>query len=231
LSVYPVFGWRGFMMLRQFVFGVSWTLVLASLVASSATNCSELAADDAVATEVEDADADAGHGDAKHAETGVPIGFKLDLALWSLIVFLIFLFVLKKTAWGPMIEGLDKRESGIRAAIAEAEEGQRKSQALLADYEEKLRGAEQTVAEMVAEAKRDAERTSQDIVAKAQAEVESMRERAKEEIGRAKDSALAEVFESVNSRIALATEHVLGRAISGDDQERLVEEALAEIGA
>jgi F-type H+-transporting ATPase subunit b len=227
LSVHliPFFGWRGFMKLRPLVFGVARALVLASLVACSATTCSELVADDdAVAAEME-------HGDAEHGETGVPIGFKLDLALWSLIVFLIFLFVLKKTAWGPMIQGLDKRESGIRAAIAEAEEGQRKSQALLADYEEKLRGAEQTVAEMVAEAKRDAERTSQDIVAKAQAEVESMRERAKEEIGRAKDSALAEVFESVNSRIALATEHVLGRAMSGDDQERLVEEALAEIGA
>jgi F-type H+-transporting ATPase subunit b len=241
LSVHliPFFGWRGFMKLRPLVFGVARALVLASLVACSATTCSELVADDAVAAEMEHGDAehgdaehgDAEHGDAEHGETGVPIGFKLDLALWSLIVFLIFLFVLKKTAWGPMIQGLDKRESGIRAAIAEAEEGQRKSQALLADYEEKLRGAEQTVAEMVAEAKRDAERTSQDIVAKAQAEVESMRERAKEEIGRAKDSALAEVFESVNSRIALATEHVLGRAMSGDDQERLVEEALAEIGA
>jgi F-type H+-transporting ATPase subunit b len=231
LSVHliPFFGWRGFMKLRPLVFGVARALVLASLVACSATTCSELVADDAVAAEMEHGDAE--HGETEHGETGVPIGFKLDLALWSLIVFLIFLFVLKKTAWGPMIQGLDKRESGIRAAIAEAEEGQRKSQALLADYEEKLRGAEQTVAEMVAEAKRDAERTSQDIVAKAQAEVESMRERAKEEIGRAKDSALAEVFESVNSRIALATEHVLGRAMSGDDQERLVEEALAEIGA
>ena len=232
------------MKLRPLVFGVARALVLASLVACSATTCSELVADDAVAAEMEHGDTEHGetehgetehgeteHGETEHGETGVPIGFKLDLALWSLIVFLIFLVVLKKTAWGPMIQGLDKRESGIRAAIAEAEEGQRKSQALLADYEEKLRGAEQTVAEMVAEAKRDAERTSQDIVAKAQAEVESMRERAKEEIGRAKDSALAEVFESVNSRIALATEHVLGRAMGGDDQERLVEEALAEIGA
>ena len=155
--------------------------------------------------------------------------FKADLALWSLIVFVIFLFVLKKAAWGPMIAGLDKREAGIRSAIAEAEENQRKSQAMLAEYEEKLRGAEQTVAEMVAEAKRDAERTSQDIVAKAQAEVEAMRDRAKEDIAQAKDTALAEVFTSVNSQVAAATEHVLGRALSDDDQDRLIQEALAEI--
>lgn len=180
------------------------------------------------AAEAESQDSADAHG--AH-ETGLPMNFKSDLALWSLITFVIFLIVMKKMAWAPMIDGLDKRESGIRAAIAQAEDNQRKSQALLAEYEGKLRDAEQTVAEMVAEAKRDAERTSQDIVAKAQSDVDSMRQRATDEIGRAKDSALADVFESVNSRIALATEHVLGRAMSGDDQERLVEEALAEIGA
>ncbi|MCH2131685.1 MAG: F0F1 ATP synthase subunit B [Pirellulaceae bacterium] len=228
------------MMLRQFGFGVYGAIVLASVVACSAASWSRLVADDTVAAERQDAghgdaghgDAghgDAGHGDAGHGETGVPISFKADLALWSLIVFLIFLFVLKKTAWGPMIQGLDKRESGIRAAIAEAEEDRRKSQAALADYEEKLRGAEQTVAEMLAEAKRDAERTSQDIVAKAQADVESMRERAKEDIGRAKDAALAEVFSTVNGQVALATEHVLGRALNDGDQERLIQEALSGI--
>ena len=175
----------------------------------------------------------ADHGDGHGAghETGLPLSFKSDLALWSLITFVIFLFVMKKMAWGPLIAGLDQREAGIRAAIAEAEENQRKSQAMLAEYEEKLRGAEQTVAEMVAEAKRDAERTSQDIVAKAQADVDSMRERAKEDIAQAKDTALAEVFSSVNSQVASATEHVLGRALSDEDQDRLIQEALSEISA
>lgn len=173
-----------------------------------------------------------GHGDEHGGghETGVP-GWKTDLALWSLVTFVCFLFVLKKAAWGPLISGLDKREAGIRAAIAEAEDNQRKSQAMLAEYEEKLRSAEQTVAEMVAEAKRDAERTSQDIVATAQADVEAMRERAKEDIAQAKDKALAEVFGSINYQVAAATERVLGRALSSDDQDRLIQEALTEISS
>ena len=162
---------------------------------------------------------------------GVPISFERDLALWSLIVFVVFLFVLKKTAWGPLIAALDQRESGIRAAIAEAEENQRKSQALLAEYEDRLRDAERTVAAMMAEAKSDAERTGQEIVAKAQAEVEAMKARAKDEIEQARDAALMQLFDAVHSRIALATERVLGRAVSGEDQERLIEEALSEIGS
>ena len=168
-------------------------------------------------------------GNDDHVEGGVPISFQADLALWSLIVFVLLLFVLAKGAWGPMIEGLDKREAGIRSAIADAHENQRKSQAMLAEYEEKLRTAEQTVAEMVAEAKRDAERTSIDIVAKAEADVEATRARATADIRQAKDTALSEVFASVNTQVAAATERVLGRALSDDDQERLIQEALAEI--
>ena len=82
---------------------------------------------------------------------------------------------------------------------------------------------------MVAEAKRDAERTSQDIVAKAQADVNSLRDRATDEIAQAKDTALTEVFRTVNEQVAAATERVLGRALSNEDQERLIQDALAEI--
>ena len=167
---------------------------------------------------------------APHAENGPPMEFTADLALWSAVVFVLFLFVLKKFAWGPMIEGLDKRESGIRQAIADAEDNRRKSQALLGEYEQKLKNAEQTVQQMVAEAKRDAERTGQDLVASARKEVQLIRDRATDDIQQAKDTALAEVFASVNSQVIRATEHVLGRALNDADQDRYVEEALAGVG-
>jgi F-type H+-transporting ATPase subunit b len=159
-----------------------------------------------------------------------PLSWQTDLAVFSLITFVLLLFVLRKVAWGPLIEGLDKREEGIRQAIAEAEESRRKAQALLADYEAKLQAAQQTVAEMIAEAKRDAERTSKDILAKAESDVDAIRVRATDEIAQAKDTALAEVFSSVNRQVVLATEHVLGRALSDGDQERLINEALQEVG-
>ncbi len=179
----------------------------------------------------DDAHAKKDHPETGHAESGVPIGFQSDLALWSLIVFVLFLIVLKKFAWAPMIEGLDKREAGILKAISDAEDGRRKSQALLAEYDQKLKAAEQTVQAMVAEARRDAERTSQDLKADAQREVEAIRDRAKDDIRQAKDTALSEVFTQMNSQILRATEHVLGRALQDVDQDRLVGEALAKISS
>ena len=163
------------------------------------------------------------------AEGGAPITFTRDLALWSLIVFVLFLVVLKKFAWAPMIEGLDKREAGILKAISDAEDNRRKAQALLAEYDQRLKAAERTVQEMVAEARRDAERTSQDLIATAQREVGAIRDRAKEDIRQAKNTALSEVFSQINSQVLQATEHVLGRALQDGDQDRLVNQALAEI--
>jgi F-type H+-transporting ATPase subunit b len=186
-------------------------------------------ADAADASTAEAEDHTGAHGDDHGHPSGVPLGFKDDLALFSLITFVLFIAVLGKFAWGPMIQGLDKRELGIQKAIDDAEEGRRKAQAMLAEYEQKLKAAEQTVQAMVAEARRDAERTSQDLIANAQREVSLIRDRAKDDIRQATDTALAEVFTQINSQVVLATEHVLGRALDEADQDRLIGQALAEI--
>lgn len=169
--------------------------------------------------------------DAAHAEgdQGVPVGFKGDLALWSLVTFLVFLFVLKKLAWTPMIHGLDKREEGLRQQAAESQQALDKANALLADHEARLAATHDEVKEIIAEARRDAERTGQDIVSAAQSEAEAARNRAVEEVGRAKDVALKELFDAMSGQVAGATEHVLGRALNDSDQDRLIDDALKQV--
>ena len=50
--------------------------------------------------------------------------WKSDLAIWTAVVFLVLLAILWKFAWGPIAEGLDKREQEIADQIAEAERSQ-----------------------------------------------------------------------------------------------------------
>src|SRR5205807_135020 len=45
---------------------------------------------------------------------------RVDLGIWTIVVFLGLFFILKKYAWGPMIEGLQKREERIKGALEEA---------------------------------------------------------------------------------------------------------------
>lgn len=176
-----------------------------------------------------DAAAENGTEEAHDDHTGAPIGWDRDLVLWSIITFVLFLTVLKKLAWGPLISGLDDRESKYRKLLADAQQDRDKAVALLAGYDEKLKSAQSEVDEIIAEARRDAERTKTDIVATANNEAEATRKRALDDIERAKDQAISEMFDHVRSNVVAATENILGRSLNDEDHQRMVDEALAEV--
>ena len=154
-----------------------------------------------------------------------------DLAVWSLVTFVAYILVLKKAAWGPLIQGLDTREGRMKQQLADAEAARVKAEAMLAEHAKKLDKVQDEVKEILAEARRDAEHTKQDIVAAANKEAEATRKRAIHDIEQARDVAMKELFDFVSGKVIVATEQVLGRALSNDDQSRLVQEALTQIGS
>lgn len=173
-----------------------------------------------------------GHAAAEegdHSKPTPPMNFQSDLALWSAVTFLVFLFVLKKLAWQPLNAALDQREARIRQDLNDAEAARHKAEAMLREHEAKLAKVQEEVKEILAEARRDAEHTKQEIVATAQREAEATRQRALTDIHHAKDVAISELFDFVSANVLQATERVLQRSLTGDDQERLVREALSEL--
>ena len=175
-----------------------------------------------------DGHADAAHGDAHGGTPPGPIEWKTDLALWTLIVFGIFVVILKVGAWGPLSNALNAREHKIKSDISHAEESRIKAEKMLAEYQTKLAAAQEEVLKVLAEARNDAEHTRKEIMAQTEKEVSAMKERALLEIGRTKDQALEELFNHMAGAVANATERVLGRALTDADQDRLISDTLAE---
>jgi len=171
-------------------------------------------------------------GHAEHiGEKGVnkdPSAISGDLVIWTMVVFVTLLVALRKFAWTPIITALDKREESIRQDIASAEDARVNAEKMLAEHEQKLAAVQDEVREIIAEAKRDAEGAKQDIMAQAQSEAENTKRRAVEDIEHARDVALRELFDSMAGQVAGATEYVLGRSLSGEDQDRLIDEALSQ---
>jgi F-type H+-transporting ATPase subunit b len=168
-----------------------------------------------------------GDNDA-HEAKGVPLDFKRDLAFWSGVTFVIFLFVLARFAWKPLIAALDQREGKIRGDISAAESARLKAEQLLAEHAKRMAQVHDEVREALAEARRDAERLKQEIVGVAQKEAQAAKDRAVHEISRARDGALKDLFDVMGSEVAQATRHVLGRTVNAADQDRFIEEALAQ---
>ena len=175
------------------------------------------------------------HGEGEHHEGahsgGSPLAYKPDLAIFSLIIFLLFLAALWKICWQPLMDGLNTRESNIRGAVDAANTARDEAAALLAEHKKKMSGVEAEVKEIIAEARRDAETTKADIVAKATEEADALRERSLVDIERAKQQALVELASREQDLVVSATEQVLGRTIDDNDRQRLVDEALGQFAS
>ena len=164
-------------------------------------------------------------------EAGVnkqPEEFRTDLAIFSAIVFGILAAGLYYTAWPKILGALAAREEGIRKAIADAEDAKVQATAFMKEHKGRLEAVENTVKDILAEARRDAEHTKLDITKLAEVEAEAIKNRAIAEINRAKDQALDELFSTLAHQVSKATEQVVGRALTGADQERLIQEAVGQ---
>jgi F-type H+-transporting ATPase subunit b len=169
-----------------------------------------------------------GHGDDVNVS---PIEFRGDLAIWSFCVFVLLMVVLGKFAWGPISEGLDKREQSIAANIAAAEKAAADAKAMIKQYEQKLAGAQNEVRAIIEEARRDGERTMQELTAKGQAEAQAARDRLLRDVETAKGQALKELAE-LSTTLAVELAGKLVRAqLKREDHTALISDALDKFRA
>ncbi|MDG2468546.1 MAG: F0F1 ATP synthase subunit B [Pirellulaceae bacterium] len=149
-----------------------------------------------------------------------------DLALFTLLLFIVFITVLSYFAWKPIMSALDEREKSVSDKIDSAEANADRMERLKVEYEEKLAAAAEDAAQMIAEAKKDALLVKDKILADAGAEADRQRERAIADIQSAKDAAVRELAQkTVDSAIVLAGD-LVRKEINSDVHKQLIQESL-----
>ena len=149
--------------------------------------------------------------------------------IWTLVVFLIAFLVLRKYAFGPLAELVEKRRTIVRENLEASERSREEAQTLLDEYKQQLAAARREAGEIVERARA----TGAELERQMREEATAQRER---DIAAAKQAIEAETRQSIDqikNQVAdltlLATEKVVGRALSESEGRRLVEEALAEV--
>ena len=169
------------------------------------------------------------HGAAAEESGGGfnPLAWQTDLAIWTAAVFLFVLLVLWRFAWGPIADGLQKRENRIAEDLASAERSNLESRQLLADYQQKLANAEEEVRRMIDAARRDAERVGQQMIAQARTAAEAEHQRALADIETATAGAMKELAErSATLAVELAGK-IVGSQLDARSHSRLIEQAVS----
>src|SRR5574341_986220 len=104
------------------------------------------------------------------------------LIFWTIVSFLILVFILGKFAWKPILLALQEREQKIRGALEQADKARAEAAELLRQNEKNMARAEEEYQKMMREAKALGEKTREEIVGKARAQAEQELKRANEEI-------------------------------------------------
>jgi F-type H+-transporting ATPase subunit b len=128
-----------------------------------------------------------------------------------------------------MLDGLRKREEGIKSAIDDAKRSNEESQKLRAEMAAQMAVADQKVKAVLDGARRDAQRVADDMVNKAKSEILADRQRLHNEVEIARDQALEQITIRTAELATLVAGKALGRNIELGDQHRLIEESIAEL--
>jgi len=151
------------------------------------------------------------------------------LMIWTIVCFLIALFVLKRYAFGPIQKLIDERRERIRRALDEADEAREEARKLLEEHRKLIGRARQDAEEIRAEVRREAdamrERAREETEADRQRRLEETRRQIEAETARS----LAQIRQEVAELTLLAATKVTGKVLDSTDQRRLIDEAISSL--
>jgi F-type H+-transporting ATPase subunit b len=146
------------------------------------------------------------------------------LSFFTIVLFLLFVGILSKFAWGPLLAAIDEREKSIRDALDGSQKANAEAAALLAQHKELVRQLGADREEIIKKAAKEAEEFRADLMAKARAEGDDIVRRAKEQIARESAVALAKLREEVADLAVLGASKIVASSMTVDAQKKLVAE-------
>lgn len=156
--------------------------------------------------------------------------FSLGLFFWQTVLFLGLLFLLRKYAWGPILDAVEARENGIKDAMDQAAKARAEFKNLNADNERILNEARAQRDEMLKEAREMKAQTIEAAKDEAKDEAAKIMEQTKQAIANEKQAALADIRKQVASLSIDIAEKVVGSELeSKEKQATLVDSMIKEV--
>ncbi|MCT2535091.1 F0F1 ATP synthase subunit B [Aquibacillus koreensis] len=153
----------------------------------------------------------------------------VDMA-FALVSFLILLALLKKYAWGPLMNKMEERENHIANEIDIAEKNRTEAEKSARDAAEQLKNTRQEAQAIIEDAKKAATEQEQQILEAARQAAERLKKSAQEDIENEKEKAIQALQEQVASLSVQIASKVIEKEINAQDQEKLIAEYIKEVG-
>jgi F-type H+-transporting ATPase subunit b len=157
------------------------------------------------------------------------ISVKPGLMIWTVVCFGVTFYVLKRYAFGRIQEMIDERRERIRQSIEEADRARVEARKLLEEHRALIGKAKAQAEEILSEARKVGESQRDRVKTEIEEDRQRRLEETRRQIEQATQQALDEIRNEVASLSLLAAEKITRKSLTGPDQKRLIDEALAEI--
>lgn len=135
------------------------------------------------------------------------------LLFWMLLSFSLLIFILKKFAWKPILQGIKNREELISRSLREAEYARNEVAKLEEHNAQLLLKVEAEKDAIINQAKLTKEKILEEAQANAQAQAQKFLDQARETIRREKEAAQLELKAYASKIILQATERILRKEL------------------
>lgn len=157
--------------------------------------------------------------------------FSIDpgLSIWTWVVFGLLFVILRKFAWKPMMESVEKREKMMAQAVEQAQKTKEELEHIAEKQAEMVREAREEARSIIENGRNAAQNTADRIQEKASAEAQQSLQLAREQIVLEKERALREIREQSVDLIISASEKLISGSLDDEAHRRLVEKNLKEL--
>jgi len=151
-------------------------------------------------------------------------------ALFTLVNTVTLFLVLKHFLFQPVMKMIRDRQQEIDDMYEAAGKAKTEAQQMEQEYRQKLDAAVQTGERMVKEAVARGQSREEEIIRQANAEADAIRVKASADIAQEKKKAINDAKNEISELAMAIAGKVVGRALSQEDQENLVDSFIEELG-
>jgi F-type H+-transporting ATPase subunit b len=161
-------------------------------------------------------------------EEGSLIDVVPGLMVWTIITFLLVLFVLRRYAFGPIQRLIDQRRDRIREALDEADKARSEARELRELTAKEREEAKADREQILDDARRQSQRLVEQAKERGDADLKEQLEKNREELAAENARLREQIRRDVVELTLFAAEKVTGKVLDEDDQRRLIEETIEE---
>ncbi|MBA3659402.1 MAG: F0F1 ATP synthase subunit B [Gemmatimonadales bacterium] len=169
--------------------------------------------------------------EAEHEAASGPLSVEGGLMVWTIIVFLLLLFILRKYAWPAVLSAVEAREKALEDQMAEAQRNRAESARLLEEHKRLVADARTQAHQALLDARTAAENERAAAMERTRQEQDELLERARREIRDERERAIADLRrEAVDLSLAAAGK-LIGERLDSDADRTLVMNYLGTLDA